>query len=197
MRLPVRVTWLSAMTGALLGARGCWSVAVVGCLLFVRRHRTGPTGSRDASPHVGPAPGPRLPRRLRGRWSSPTAGSIPPPAAGGGSCRCTSGLGIARGSRCGTRTSSPDLLLVLPAGRALLLARPGRPVSPAHPGRGGAQGRAEGPASTHERAAALDAGAGKGWEPVQQANGRGVWGCGAVGVPARQRPRRVEAVPRR
>ena len=35
------------------------------------------------------------------------------------------------------------------------------------------QGRAEGRASTHERAAALDAGAGKGWEPVQQANGRG------------------------
>jgi hypothetical protein len=35
------------------------------------------------------------------------------------------------------------------------------------------QGRAEGPASTHERAAALDSGAGKGWEPVQQANGRG------------------------
>jgi len=58
------------------------------------------------------------------------------------------------------------------------------------------QGRAEGPASTHERAAALDSGARKGWEPVQQANGRAVRGRGAVGVPAWQRRRRVEVVRR-
>jgi hypothetical protein len=34
------------------------------------------------------------------------------------------------------------------------------------------------------------------WQPVQQANGRVVWGRGAVGVPARQRRRRVEVVAR-
>jgi hypothetical protein len=33
-------------------------------------------------------------------------------------------------------------------------------------------------------------------QPVQQANGRAVWGRGAVGVPARQRRRRVEVVVR-
>jgi hypothetical protein len=50
---------------------------------------------------------------------------------------------------------------------------------PSRPRRG--QGRAAGPASTHERAAALDAVVGKGWEPDWQANGRGRWVQGPAG----------------
>src|SRR5512132_2317911 len=63
----------------------------------------------------------------------PFAASVGPGSAGTGPLVSPAPASPARTAAC--RPS-----LVLPAGRVLLLARSGRPVSPAHPGRGGVKG---------------------------------------------------------
>src|SRR5215207_10277065 len=83
---------------------------------------------------------------------------------------------------------------LLPAGRAQVLARPGRPVSPGRLDAGVVKGPPKAERALMSAQRPLTAEAAR-WQPVQQANGRDVRGRGAVGVPARQRS--VKVVPRR
>src|SRR5215217_4560749 len=87
-------------------------------------------------------------------------------------------------------------LLVLPAGRALLLARPGRPVSPAHPGRGGVKGGPKAQRALMSAQRPLTPERGRDGSPSSRQT---AGPCGAAersGSPARQRRRRVEVVVR-
>src|SRR5215216_7416476 len=73
------------------------------------------------------------------------------------------------------------LLRGLPAGRALLLARPGRPVSPGHLDAGAVKGPPKAERALMSAQRPLTAEAAR-WQPVQQATGRSARGCR---VPAR------------
>ena len=144
VRLPVMVTWVSGMVRPLLGARGGagWSVAVV-----VR--------SGGGLPPV--ASSGRSARRLRLGLLAAGGSSSSPPRSGG-----VARPSARRSGRYSPASRSSWLCPPgLPAGRALLLARPGRPGLSGPPRRRSGQGAAAGRASTHERAAALDRGGGE------------------------------------
>jgi hypothetical protein len=101
--------------------------------------------------------------------------------------RCPAGVGLPAWSA----TVLASCLLVGPSSSPA----PGDRCLRAMPRPGGSRGRPKAGASLHgrERPSTRPAGV---WQPEQQANGQDVRGRGAVGVPARQRRRRVEVVPR-
>src|SRR5215211_6729910 len=192
------VTWVSAMA-ALLGARrgagqSRWSDA---CLLRRSRRGRQPTGGPGAwpQPRRGPAPGRWAPKWLAGpRW---VAGS-PVDAEGAGEQepqvvldrpgpavddRVQQGVGaedaeFVLGELLGVVVLGHGCLLwwLLPAGRALLLARPGRPGLSGPPRRRSGQGtarRAERALMSAQRPLTAQAAR---WQPVQQATGRSASG---------------------
>jgi hypothetical protein len=205
----------SSGSWVLAGRWRWWSGRMPASVRRSRRRRQ-PTAGPGAWPRPGrgPAPGRWAPswlagprwvggrlasRRRRGRRAG-TAGR-PRPSRAAVEDRVQQGVGAEDGELVGGELvgvvvlGHGCLLCLVPAGQAWVLARPGRPVAPGRLGAGAVKGPPQAERALMGAQRPLTAQAAR-WQPDWQANGRAVWGRGAVGVPARQRPRRVEVVGR-